>query len=182
MESKISSCEEMLALVIGAKVPFKGDDKYDYALGKLEKFQLKMSCIDCSKRGIKAKGFLEVDPMAIKICADRIQLKDVKMLVDHELVHAFDYSLQRCDFSTCPGLAYTEVRAAREAECSGWFLHDFFRARCIKEHATRSTQSIFPDSAAQGQGQGAAARCVEEVYESAMRDLEPYQSSSSKSI
>jgi hypothetical protein len=169
MDKKITSCEEMLALVTGAKVPFKGDEKYEYALEKLDKVKFKMSCIDCSKRGVKAKGFLEVNPMAIKICADRIQLKDVQMLVDHELVHAFDYSLGRCDFSTCQGLAFSEVRAAREAECSGWFLHDFFRASCIKDHATRSTASIFPEP-------GVAASCVEEVYSSAMQDLEPYQS------
>jgi hypothetical protein len=168
MESKIRTCEEMLALVIGTKVPFKGDVKYDHAFEKLDKINIKISCIDCSTRGVKARGFLEVNPTAIKICADRIHPKEVKMLVDHELVHAYDYSLGRCDFSTGKGLAYSEVRAAREAECSGWFLHEYFRADCIKDHATRSTLNLFP--------QGAAG-FVEEVYESAILDLEPYHSS-----
>mmetsp|Transcript_1049 Transcript_1049/g.2210 ORF Transcript_1049/g.2210 Transcript_1049/m.2210 type:complete len:174 (-) Transcript_1049:24-545(-) len=172
MDNKISACEEMLALVIGTKVPFKGDEKYDHAFEKLEKVKFNISCIDCSKRGIKARGFLERDPMAVKLCADRIQLKDVKVLVDHEIVHAYDYSLGRCDFSTGKGLAYSEVRAAREAECSGWFLHDYFRVSCIKDQATRSTEKIF-SSGAEG--------FVNEVFDSAMRDLEPYAPSSSSS-
>lgn len=193
MERKITSCEETLALVLGTnlKVPFKGDEKYTNALDKLDKVKLKISCIDCSKRGIKARGFLEVDPMAIKICADRIQPTEVQMLVNHELVHAYDYSLGRCDFSTGQGLAYSEVRAAREAECSGWFLHDYFRMRCIKDHATRSTEKIFSSStttSGSSPGTGvppsammSAASCVDEVYESAMKDLEPYASSSGAS-
>ena len=178
MERKIVSCEETLALVLGTKVPFKGDDKYTHALDKLDKVKFKISCIDCSKRGVQARGFLEVDPMAIKICADRIQSTEVQMLVNHELVHAYDYALGRCDFSTGQGLAYSEVRAAREAECSGWFLHDYFRTLCIKDHATRSTQKIFSSSSSSSSAASSAASCVDEVYESAMRDLEPYQSNS----
>ena len=111
----------------------------------------------------------------INICADRIALKssEVKSLLDHELVHAYDYSLQRCDFTTIKGLAYSEVRAAKVAECGGWFLHDYFRISCIKDHAIRSTEKIFPVG---------AKDAVDDVFDSAMRDMEPYASSATSSI
>jgi len=61
----------------------------------------------------------------------------------------YDYSSGRCDFSSCLGLAYSEVRAAREAECSSdaeYFITEYFRHRCIKNSAIRSTEVLNYDS------------------------------------
>ena len=57
----------------------------------------------------------------------------------HELIHGYDYKLKRCDFSTCNGLAYSEVRAAREAECKNAYPFDFLNRWCIRRYAADAT-------------------------------------------
>ena len=166
----LTSCEEMVSLVLGNKIPLTPNKKYQHAFDKLKKENITFSCIDCSKIGVRARGFLQTNPLAIKICADRIKPSDVNTLVDHELLHAYDYSLGRCNFHSGEGLAYTEVRAAREGECSGWFPLEYFRTSCIKSHATRATEAFYPKDGAQ---------FVEKVYDMAMKDLEPYHTTSS---
>ena len=83
----------------------------------------------------------------------------------HELVHAYDYKLKRYDMFTCDGLAASEVRAAREAECSGEFPMQWFRNRCIKQRAKASTANLFPSEE--------ASNSVEKVFSSAVVDVEP---------
>ena len=69
---------------------------------------------------------------------------------------------------TCDGLAASEVRAAREAECSGEFPLQWLRDRCIKQRATASTANLFPSSE--------ASKSVEKVFTSAVADLDPLNS------
>ena len=88
--------------------------------------------------------------------------EEIEEAVVHELIHAFDYTTHRCDFHTCEGLAYTEIRAAREAECgplakshrSGGSFGDlwlpsvameWWRQRCVRDHAVRSTANMYPN-------------------------------------
>ena len=82
------------------------------------------------------------------------------------MVHAYDYVKSRCDFETCEGLAYTEVRAAREAECANHFpAISWLQNQCIKGNAIRSTASIFPVVE--------ASRCVDTVFDVAVKDQAP---------
>jgi hypothetical protein len=130
-----------------------------------------VSCLDCSKTtsdvNITARAVLrDSTPLEMILCCNRLKESEIEEVIIHELIHAFDYSKNRCDFSTCQGLAYSEVRAAREAECAeGFFPFEFMRKRCIRDHAIRSTANLFPHSA--------ATSCVDTVLIAAIKDLEP---------
>lgn len=125
-----------------------------------------ISCRPCAGGAeAGAKAFLMSNPMEIVLCTNRLRNSDdVEVALTHETMHLFDAHHNRCDFGTCEGLAYSEVRAARQAECKGFFPFEFFRERCIKNHATKSTANIFPRN---------ARDCVDQVYETAMKDSEP---------
>jgi hypothetical protein len=66
-------------------------------------------------------------------------------------------------FRDCVQLAYSEVRAAREAEC--FSSTRFFKAVCVKDRATIATKNMFPSK-----GQ----ECVRQVFEDAMKDHTPF--------
>jgi hypothetical protein len=104
------------------------------------------------------------------LCANRLGgLEDVKAALRHELVHAYDICAARKDLTRCTELAYSEVRAAREAECrtltyeiyGQWLgLARVMRDSCVRDNATRATQSLFPGPE--------GATCVANQFESAM--------------
>jgi hypothetical protein len=131
-----------------------------------------ISCSDTSEPDINARAFLRnTQPLQIELCVNKLHQVDIEEALIHELVHAFDYAFKRYDFSTCKGLAFSEVRAAREAECSSYKLSRWLRDRCIKHNAVRATSNIFPEN---------AAECVEKVYSAAMNDLQPFEARDSK--
>jgi hypothetical protein len=72
-------------------------------------------------------------------------------------------------YSNCQQLAYSEVRAAREAECHG--SSRFFKSICVKDRATIATKNMFPS-----QGRD----CVRAVFEAAMKDDSPFSGGSTK--
>ena len=106
-------------------------------------------------------------PNKIVICTNsNSSSSDLKVALKHELIHAYDLSNQRYDFDDCHGLANTEIRAAREADCNHrYFPFDFMKKACIIDKASTSTNSIF---------KGRGRDCVKEVYDSAMRNNEPF--------
>ena len=145
-----------------------------------------------------AKALIRIDPLAIQICQvllipcrhclpscfhaylilfntfntfqnKNLNEKDIETSLVHELVHAYDYKLKRYDMFTCDGLAASEVRAAREAECSGEYPLQWLRDRCIRQRATASTANLFPPLE--------ASKSVEKVFASAVADVEPLQDS-----
>lgn len=88
----------------------------------------------------------------------------MRRLLAHELVHAFDHS-RGLPLHACEGLAFSEVRAAREGECKGFFPHDWLRRRCVRLQAVDSTASFHTRAQAE--------ECVARVFEEAMADLAP---------
>jgi len=60
------------------------------------------------------------------------------------------------NLATCMGLACSEVRAAKVAECSGHYF-DYFKRSCVAAHATRSTAVMFEPRRAE--------QCVGKVFE-----------------
>jgi len=104
---------------------------------------------------------------------------------------------QKLDLSKCDNLAYSEVRAAREAECAhGSFLNlcmnnyhenkndsgilgriaqseqcEKYRKDCVKMHAMRSTGVCFP---------GEAKQCVDRVFHMAYSDNAPFDQTSTQ--
>jgi len=73
----------------------------------------------------------------------------------------------RVDFSSCEGLAYSEVRAAREAECKDYNIYpfeDWAKKKCVSFYASKSTCNMFPKI---------GSSCVNKVIDEAMKDLSP---------
>ena len=130
-----------------------------------------ISCQDCSKMTENINSttravLRDTFPLEIYVCCDRVRESEIEEVVVHELIHAYDYSNSRCDFSSCSGLAYSEVRAAREAECStGYYPFEFMRQSCVRDCAIRSTANLFPREQ--------ATICVDAILSEAMKDLEP---------
>ena len=133
--------------------------------------QLHISCQDCSRTSQdvnqNTRAILRASvPLEITVCCNRLKESEIEEVIVHELVHAYDYSKNRCDFSSCEGLAYSEVRAAREAEClKGFFPFEFMRQSCVRDCAIRSTSNLFPKQQ--------AATCVDAVLLKGMKDLQP---------
>lgn len=131
--------------------------------GSLQSQNIPVECRICGRDGVErsARAFIS-SPLRIVLCANRLSAKDYAEAFTHEATHAFDYVFGSCDFSKCDGLAYSEVRAARNAECaSSRFL---FKNYCIKKSATKATANLFPQE---------ASDCVARAFEKAVRDYKP---------
>ena len=58
------------------------------------------------------------DPLGIVLCSNRLSSqREIEEVLVHELVHIYDVHVRQMDLRDCKQLAYSEVRAAREAEC-----------------------------------------------------------------
>jgi hypothetical protein len=132
----ISQCEEIIRHLMA-------EPRFRNISSQLSGSNLLMKCRVCAEDGTegKSRAYLEINPTQITFCANRIAPThdSYQQMLSHELTHAYDYLKGKCDFDTCDGLAYSEVRAAREGECSGFFIHQSFRQKCIRDHAIRST-------------------------------------------
>ena len=134
---------------------------------------LSMLCKTCGRKGPEggARAFVEAPPVGLVLCANRLSgLDDVKAALRHELVHAYDMCAAEKDLTQCTELAYSEVRAAREAEChtyqkyGHWFgLTRILRDSCVRENATRATQSLFAGEE--------GARCVNSEFARAISSV-----------
>lgn len=141
----ISACNETLSALLSTST------KINQLLESMKKANPVISCRPCSGEGPEgvARAFLiDSSPLQIVLCSNRLKPSEVEEVVTHELVHAFDYTHSRCDFDSCEGLAYSEVRAARDAECAHVASFPiplpWFKSQCVRYHASRSTASIFP--------------------------------------
>lgn len=169
------NCEDVLELL-------KEEPKIKNYLKVLNSTPIDVLCKVCSTAAEEnARAYLASDPLSIVLCSNRLRTKQaIEEALTHELVHAVDYVLERYDFSTCKGLAFSEVRAARDAECNRRFYFDFSKKRCIRQTAVDSTkvcrtvlvdviisdllQNLFPYD---------GADCVNKVFEDAMKDMFP---------
>ena len=130
-----------------------------------------IDCRRCSTDGVEgnARAMLSENPLGVTICVNRVHdIGEISSSLTHELTHAYDFLQNRYDFNTCHGLASSEIRAAREAECNSYTkseLFPYFRNECIKQHAERSTANLYPSKEAK--------ECVKTVFNKAMADLEP---------
>jgi hypothetical protein len=158
------------------KALLDGDPKFKQLLGSMGAVKEEaegrwiVKCRPCSRSGTEgqARAFITAHPSEIILCSNRLSgRKNIEEALLHELVHAYDYSLARYDFYSCEGLASSEVRAAREAECSGRMLvFDWLRSRCIRSCASRSTSNIYGKE---------AHECVKRVFDKAVLDKQPFK-------
>jgi len=105
------------------------------------------------------------EPLSIVLCSNRLSSqREIDEVLTHELMHIYDIKKKNMDLTQCRQLAYSEVRAAREAEC-GNSLTAYTQKMCAKDKATVATKNMFPD-------EGRA--CVCSVFDEAMNDHSPF--------
>ena len=124
---------------------------------------LDFQCKRCSNVGPEAaaRAFVQgPTPLTVVLCENRLQPSDYATVLTHELVHVYDVTQLRLNLRDCESLAYSEVRAAAQAEC----VNNPHPEDCWKRTARRATQNLFPY-------QGAS--CVHRVWKQAVADARP---------
>lgn len=84
---------------------------------------IELKCRRCDTTGPEAgaRAFLMgPEPLSIVLCHNRIHsdADEVEEILTHELIHLYDVQTLQLDLADCETVAYSEVRAAREAECA----------------------------------------------------------------
>lgn len=111
------------------------------------------------------------DPLSIILCSNRLaSQREVNEVLTHELIHIYDIQQKHMDLTNCQQLAYSEIRAAREAECGNSLTKSLQRI-CSKDKATVATKNMFPE-----EGRG----CVCSVFDEAVNDYMPFGVSQGK--
>ncbi|RMX62142.1 hypothetical protein KXD40_008507 [Peronospora effusa] len=141
------------------------DTPQQHTKGKSTVPAIDFVCLDCRDDGPegKARAFFSAPPPTVVFCANRLHsAQEVEETMVHELIHAYDFTVRKMDITKLDILACSEIRSARESECYQRakllerVLPDvkFFQksarwlnARCVREHAVRSTSSMFPAGA-----------------------------------
>ena len=149
---------------------------------------LSLQCRPCLNRGAEsnARAFvMGPTPLSVVVCSNRLQQAsqaEMAEIITHELVHIFDVRKLHLNLLHCPTLAYSEVRAAREAECAATaagpvtnrslWLAPFSTSpgygsvqHCVRQKATVATRNLFPER---------AQHCIDAVFEQAFADQRPF--------
>ena len=89
--------------------------------------------------------------------------EELSEILTHELVHLYDVQSSGLDLQQCENLAYSEIRAAKAAECrNSWKQLQPF---CVKQKAICATNNLFPSE---------GRKCVQKVFEKAFSDAQPF--------
>lgn len=141
--------------------------------------RLKIECRPCSTQGPEggARAFvMGPSPLSIVLCSNRLHslgdlsdTTEMEQVLLHELVHVYDVKKLQLDLRECVNLAYSEVRAAREAECRDSWMQPY----CVKQKALQATSNLFPQQ---------AASCVSQAYQQAMQDMRPFQETKNNNV
>ena len=133
-----------------------------------ESISVSIACQQCSNTGPEggARAYVRGPiPLSIVLCSNRLHSPaEVQEVLVHELIHVYDMR-RGLDFHDCHQLAYSEVRAARDAECRS-SLNRFTLSYCVKERAGHATNNMFPHQE--------GGNCVGRVLEAALTDRSPF--------
>lgn len=108
---------------------------------------IELTCRRCETFGPEAgaRAFLMgPQPLSIVLCHNRIDSDkaEVEEILTHELIHLYDVQTLKLDLADCETVAYSEVRAAREAECDR-SVRDAAAAKAASEASNASASSGF---------------------------------------
>ena len=128
---------------------------------------IELKCRKCASSGPEAgaRAFLMgPSPLSVIVCHNRIQsnVEEVEEILTHELVHLYDVQTLQLDLQQCENLAYSEVRAAKHAECRDAYLQKY----CVKQKAICATNNLFPVE---------GRKCIQKVFHKAFEDNRPFQ-------
>ncbi|CAI5728978.1 unnamed protein product [Peronospora effusa] len=162
---ELYECEDAVHVALQQRRPQYIFLAQQHTKGKSTVPAIDFVCLDCRDDGPegKARAFFSAPPPTVVFCANRLHsAQEVEETMVHELIHAYDFTVRKMDITKLDILACSEIRSARESECYQRakllerVLPDvkFFQksarwlnARCVREHAVRSTSSMFPAGA-----------------------------------
>jgi hypothetical protein len=130
---------------------------------------IELKCRKCASSGPEggARAFLMgPQPLSVVVCHNRIQSDqtEVEEILTHELVHLYDVQTLQLDLQQCENLAYSEVRAAKAAECRDSWKQ--LQSYCVKQKAICATNNLFPSE---------GRKCIQTVFDKAFADNRPFQ-------
>lgn len=130
---------------------------------------VELKCRKCANTGPEAgaRAFLMgPNPLSVVVCHNRVNSdrSEVEEILTHELIHLYDVQNLRLDLQECENLAYSEVRAAKAAECRS-SRHPHLQSYCVKQKAICATNNLFP---AEGRA------CIQKVFDHAFADNRPF--------
>ena len=137
---------------------------------------IELKCRKCLTSGPEggARAFLMgPQPLSIVLCHNRIHSskEEVQEILTHELVHLYDVQTLQLDLQQCENLAYSEVRAAKAAECrNAW---SQLQPYCVKQKAICATNNLFPLEGRQ---------CIQKVFAQAFRDNRPFDNNNNNNL
>jgi hypothetical protein len=135
---------------------------------------IELKCRKCATSGPEggARAFLMgPQPLSIVLCHNRIASspEEVQEILTHELVHLYDVQTLQLDLQQCENLAYSEVRAAKAAECKhAW---SQLQPYCVKQKAICATNNLFPLE---------GRKCIQKVFAQAFHDNRPFDNHNKK--
>ena len=139
---------------------------------------MQIVCKPCSNRGPEAGARAFVmgpTPLSMVVCTNRLQGRttaarraEMEEILTHEFMHVYDVRQYQLDLRACENLAYSEVRAARQAEC----VNSWTPQSCTRVKAQTATQNLFPTT---------GAWCMRQVWERAYKDTRPFGPTASSS-
>lgn len=138
--------------------------------GLVDPLTIELKCRKCASTGPEAgaRAFLMgPQPLSVIVCHNRVDAEraEVEEILTHELVHLYDVQTLKLDLQECENLAYSEVRAAKAAECrDSW--HPQLQSYCVRQKAICATNNLFP---LEGRG------CIQRVFQHAFSDNRPFQ-------
>jgi hypothetical protein len=129
---------------------------------------VELKCRKCASTGPEggARAFLMgPQPLSVVLCHNRIasHRREVEEILTHELVHLYDVQTMHLDLQDCENLAYSEVRAAKAAECRDSWRQ--LQPYCVKQKAICATNNMFPTE---------GRRCIQRVFDTAFGDDRPF--------
>ena len=136
---------------------------------------IELKCRKCASTGPEAgaRAFLMgPQPLSVVVCHNRVHSEraEVEEILTHELVHLYDVQTLQLDLQQCENLAYSEVRAAKAAECrDSW--HPHLQTYCVRQKAICATNNLFP---VEGRS------CIQRVFEHAFADDRPFRKEDTK--
>jgi hypothetical protein len=130
---------------------------------------IELKCRKCASSGPEggARAFLMgPQPLSVVVCHNRIQSDqtEVEEILTHELVHLYDVQTLQLDLQQCENLAYSEVRAAKAAECRDSWKQ--LQSYCVKQKAICATNNLFPLE---------GRKCIHTVFDKAFADNRPFE-------
>jgi hypothetical protein len=176
-ESSVTTPHGLQALAMSPAAPppaALSPPAWDTADESQQRLTIEVKCRTCSNSGPEggARAFLMgPTPLSIVLCHNRIHgtRHEMEEILTHELVHLYDVQTLQLDLQQCENLAYSEVRAAKAAECRDTW-SQYMKSYCVKQKAICATNNLFPME---------GRKCIQTVFQKAFDDNRPFPPSSS---